>query len=154
MHAKIADFGLSKTQTLDITTSVHLKGTPGYVDPVYYATGQVNEKNDVYSYGVVLLELVTGKRAIENTTSLVTWCREFQYSDPDLGPFLLPKMVDEKIKPCSESMQQQQLAVVQLAMACVDDNPDRRPNMKEVVKKLYIADREEPSSTEIGNEVS
>ncbi|CAK9268503.1 unnamed protein product [Sphagnum jensenii] len=152
MHAKIADFGLSKTQTLDITTSVHLKGTPGYVDPVYYATGQANEKNDVYSYGVVLLELVTGKRAIENTTSLVTWCRDFQYSDPDLGPFLLPKMVDDKIKPCSESMQQQLLAVVQLAMACVDDNPDRRPNMKEVVKKLYIADREEPSSTEISNE--
>jgi serine/threonine protein kinase len=139
---------------LDITTTVHLKGTPGYVDPVYYATGQASEKNDVYSYGVVLLELVTGRRAIERTTSLVTWCREFQYSDPDLGPLLLPKMVDDKLKPCSESMQQQLLAVVQLAMACVDDNPDRRPNMKEVVKKLYIADCEEPSSPEIGNEVS
>jgi hypothetical protein len=51
-------------------------------------------------------------------------------------------------------MQQQLLAVVQLAMACVDDSPDRRPNMKEVVKRLYIADCEEPSSAEIGNEVS
>ncbi|KAH8961519.1 hypothetical protein BDL97_05G054800 [Sphagnum fallax] len=153
MRAKIADFGLSKTQTVDPTTSMRLKGTPGYVDPVYYATGQANEKNDVYSYGVVLLELVTGKKAIEKKMILVDWCREFLHSDPDLWQLLLPKMVDDRINP-SEYLQQQLLAVVQLAMECVDDVPDRRPSMREVVKRLYIADCEDGSSSEISNEDS
>ncbi|CAK9881638.1 unnamed protein product [Sphagnum jensenii] len=153
MHAKIADFGLSKTQNMDPSTSMRLKGTPGYVDPDYYKTGQANEKNDVYSYGVVLLELVTGKKAIERQTSLVDWCREFLHSDPELWPLLMPKMVDDRINP-GEYLPQQLLAVVQLAMACVDDEPERRPSMREVVKRLYIADCEDASSSEISNEDS
>ncbi len=152
MHAKIADFGLSKTQNMDPSTSMRLKGTPGYVDPDYYKTGQANEKNDVFSYGVVLLELVTGKKAIERQTSLVDWCRDFLHSDPELWPLLMPKMVDDRINP-GEYLPQQLLAVVQLAMACVDDEPERRPSMREVVKRLYIADCEDASSSEISNEV-
>jgi serine/threonine protein kinase len=156
MNAKIADFGLSKTKSLDPTTSLRIRGTPGYVDPVYCITGQATEKNDVYSYGVVLLELVTGKKASENNTSLVHSCRQFlQGGDPDVAPaFHLPKMVDVRIQP-TEYAPQQLLDVVQLAMHCVDDDPSQRPNMKEVVKRLYIANHHEEalSSDEISTEV-
>ncbi|CAM6031055.1 unnamed protein product [Sphagnum balticum] len=163
MHAKITNFGVSKRQTLDVTTSLYLKGTPGYLDPVYCKTGQVSTKNDVYSYGVVLLELVTGKRAIERMTSLVTWCREFLSSDRDLWPLLLSRMVDDEINPGSKLIAQKQLLeVVRLAMDCVDDNPYKRPSMREVVKRLCIADGEdassaesdEDSSSEVSSEVS
>jgi hypothetical protein len=93
----------------------------GYIDPMYCMTGQVNAKSDVFSYGVVLLELVTGKQVNEENMHLVKWCREFLCSDLDLLPLLLPKRVDAKINPGSKLMPQQQLlAVVQLAMACVE----------------------------------
>jgi len=156
MHAKITNFAISKTLTPDIPTYDSISGTMGYIDPMYCMTGQVNAKSDVYSYGVVLLELVTGKRVIEENMFLVEWCREFLCSDLDLWPLLLPKMVDAMINPGSKLMPQQQiLAVAQLAMACVENDQDRRPDMREVVRRLYdIAVCEEDSSCEVSNEVS
>ncbi|CAM6031060.1 unnamed protein product [Sphagnum balticum] len=83
---------------------------------MYCMTGQVNANSDVFSYGVVLVELVTGKRVIEENMHLVEWCREFLCSDLDLWALLLAKTVDAKINPGSKLMPQQQLlAVVQLA---------------------------------------
>ncbi len=155
MHAKISNFAISETLTPDVPT-YNIKGTRGYIDPQYCMIGEFSAKNDVYSYGVVLLELVTGKRVIEENMNLVEWCREFLCSDLDLWPLLLPKMVDAKINPGSKLMPQQQLlAVVQLAMACVEYDQDRRPDMREVVRRLYdIAVCEENSSCEVSNEVS
>ncbi|XVF34964.1 hypothetical protein REPUB_Repub18cG0103500 [Reevesia pubescens] len=78
MDAKIADFGLSKAFPSDshsevITTVV---GTRGYLDPEYYNLRNLNEKSDVYSYGVVLLELITGQHAIirkDESIHIVHW---------------------------------------------------------------------------------
>ncbi|KAH8942534.1 hypothetical protein BDL97_14G105900 [Sphagnum fallax] len=124
MHAKITHSAISKTLTPDIPTYDSIRGTMGYIDPMYCMTGQVNAKSDGYSYGVLLLELVTGKRVIEENMNLVEWCREFLCSDLDLWPLLLPKMVDAKINPGSKLMPQQQLlAVVHtvLSMTKIDD---------------------------------
>jgi serine/threonine protein kinase len=153
MHAKITNFGISQPLTLDDPDISCFSRSLGYMDPAFYTCQTVNVKNDVYSYGVVLLELVTGKEAIAIDTmprmTLVTWCREILCSDLDL-----PKVVDAKINPRSELMQHQLLAVVQLAMQCVDDNPDRRPSMREVLNRLYIEDHEEHLSFQVCNEVS
>jgi hypothetical protein len=104
----------------------------------------------------VLLELVTGKRATEKNTRLVHWCRQFlQGGDSDMALAIhLPKMVDVQIQP-TEYAPQQLLDVVQLAMHCVEDELNQRPNMKEVVKRLYIANHHEEglSSDEISTEV-
>jgi hypothetical protein len=104
----------------------------------------------------MLLELVTGKRAIEKNTSLVYWCRQFlQGGDPDVAlAFHLPKMVDVQIQP-TEYAPQQLIDVVQLAMHCVEDDLNQRPNMKEVVKRLYIANHHEEAlnSDETSTEV-
>jgi len=154
MHAKITI--TPDVPTFDGTTFDGIRGTEGYIAPEYAMDGELTAKCDVYSYGMVLLELVTGKRVIEENMHLVDWCREFLCSDLDLWPLLLPKMVDAKINPASKLVPQQQLlTVVQLAMACVEHDGHRRPNMREVVRRLYdIAVCEEDSSCEVTNEVS
>ncbi|CAN6462018.1 unnamed protein product [Victoria cruziana] len=66
LEAKIADFGLSKSDFRDDVTHISTKvvGTPGYVDPEYYSTNRLNEKSDVFSFGIVLLELISGLQPI------------------------------------------------------------------------------------------
>jgi serine/threonine protein kinase len=66
--AKVADFGISKSITVDqthITTLVH--GTFGYLDPKYFQSSKFIEKSDVYSFSVVLAELLIGEKAISST---------------------------------------------------------------------------------------
>ncbi|XXG57229.1 hypothetical protein AAC387_Pa03g4442 [Persea americana] len=65
LEAKIEDFGLSKVFSDDFThVSTAVKGTFGYLDPKYYNSNNLTEKSDIYSFGVVLLQLITGKTAI------------------------------------------------------------------------------------------
>ncbi|KAF2915787.1 hypothetical protein DAI22_09g066200 [Oryza sativa Japonica Group] len=66
LQAKIADFGLSKTYLGETQThiSVTPAGTAGYIDPEYYQTGRLTESSDVYSFGIVLLEIATGEPPI------------------------------------------------------------------------------------------
>ncbi|CAM0907418.1 unnamed protein product [Alopecurus aequalis] len=79
-HPKLSDFGLAKLGPVGDKThvSTRVMGTYGYCAPEYAMTGQLTLKSDVYSYGVVLLEIITGRRAIDNTRAageqnLVAW---------------------------------------------------------------------------------
>lgn len=78
--AKLSDFGLAKLGPVgdELHVSSRVMDTYGYCAPEYARTGQLTLKSDVYSYGVVLLELITGRRAIDTTRptdeqNLVTW---------------------------------------------------------------------------------
>ncbi|KAI3525631.1 hypothetical protein L1887_04559 [Cichorium endivia] len=131
--AKISDFGLSKLGPINqLATYVNtfVKGTFGYLDPDYYATGRLTRKSDVYAFGVVLFEALSGKQAVDSSLDeehwgLVNWAQESikegrlkQIVDYDLRERILPKCLKE---------------FAQLADRCLHSNPKQRPTMAEVV---------------------
>uniref|UniRef100_A0A803QDG3 Protein kinase domain-containing protein n=1 Tax=Cannabis sativa TaxID=3483 RepID=A0A803QDG3_CANSA len=134
-RAKIADFGTSRLITLEqthLTTVVY--GTAGYLDPEYLQSNQYTVKSDVYSLGVVLVELLTGQKAIslirtEEGRSLATYflisMRENRLLD------ILDAQVLEG--PLEEIM-----IFANLAKCCLDLHGNNRPTMKEVVMKLEV----------------
>lgn len=150
MHAKLADFGLSKPLPSDhpVTVSTRMRGTHGYVDPIYLHNGTPCDKNDVYSYGVVLLELITGRRAIQNGIPLVNWCKDsFFQPDPVVMRHNVHNMVDMHILR-SDYSEEQLYEVVKVAQACVQERQEDRPSMKDVVVWLHNANGKEISSSE------
>lgn len=92
-HPKLSDFGLAKVGPSGDKThvSTRVMGTYGYCAPDYAMTGQLTFKSDIYSFGVVLLELITGRKAIDSTKcpkeqNLVAWVRT---SWPYMIPILM-----------------------------------------------------------------
>ncbi|KAH9762303.1 proline-rich receptor-like protein kinase PERK1 [Citrus sinensis] len=98
-EAKVADFGLAKIAS-DVNThvSTRVMGTFGYLAPEYASSGKLTEKSDVFSFGVMLLELITGRRPVDSThtfveDSLVDWARAL------LNKEIFNDMVKADIKP-------------------------------------------------------
>ncbi|CAN1814435.1 Probable receptor-like protein kinase At1g80640 [Linum perenne] len=132
-NAKLSDFGLavpSGNQNKNIT----LKGTLGYVAPEYLLDGKLTEKSDVYAYGVVLLELLTGRRPVEKLSSaqcqsLVSWAMP-QLTDRSK----LPNIVDVAMKHSMDLKHLYQVAAV--AVLCVQQEPSYRPLITDVLHSL------------------
>lgn len=116
-------------------------------DPVYLRNGQPCDKNDVYSYGIMLLELITGRRAIQQKLSLVEWCKDFLYTDDQVMlRHILPQVVDSRMRPALISFDQL-FEVVKIARHCVQEPQDSRPSMQDVVAALYNANWKESSAS-------
>ncbi|GMP90000.1 hypothetical protein CsSME_00041334 [Camellia sinensis var. sinensis] len=132
--AKVADFGLSRLAPVpDIEgmtpghVSTVVKGTPGYLDPEYFLTHKLTDKSDVYSLGVVFLELLTGMHPISHGKNIV---REVNVA---YRSGMIFSVIDEKMgsypSDCVERF-------VNLALKCCQDETDNRPSMSEVVREL------------------
>ncbi|XP_049933563.1 putative leucine-rich repeat receptor-like serine/threonine-protein kinase At2g04300 [Nymphaea colorata] len=138
LEAKIADFGLSKTDFQDGVTHVSTKvvGTPGYLDPEYYSTNRLNEKSDVFSFGIVLLELICGLQPIIIEPSgervhIVNWVR------PKLLRGDLASVADARF--CSAYDARSMWQVAEIAMECTSLKAAERPGMSTVVSYLKEA---------------
>ncbi|CAI0557333.1 unnamed protein product [Linum tenue] len=103
---------------------------PGYMDPEYVVTQELTEKSDVYSYGVVLLEMVTGRRAIQDNKNLVEWSQIFMASESRL-----PELVDPRIKDSFDFDQLQ--TIVSTVRWCTQKEATARPSIKQVIRLLY-----------------
>ncbi|KAL6532207.1 hypothetical protein OROGR_014177 [Orobanche gracilis] len=140
-HAKVSDFGLAKQAPEGRTSylSTRVMGTFGYVAPEYAMTGHLLVKSDVYSYGVVLLELLTGRRPVDMSQpsgqeNLVTWARPILRGKDRLEELADPRLdgnypTEDFIRVCT------------IAAACVAPDANQRPSMGEVVQSLKMVQR-------------
>ncbi|KAK4425572.1 Serine/threonine receptor-like kinase NFP [Sesamum alatum] len=135
MRAKIANFGLARSGCNAIT--MHIVGTQGYIAPEYLADGVVSTKMDVFSFGVVLLELVSGREAIDERGN-VLWASVDRVLD---GKHLtkLREWMDQSLLKESCTMESV-WGVVSVALACLNRDPARRPSMVEIVYALSKSD--------------
>ncbi|CAN6324357.1 unnamed protein product [Urochloa humidicola] len=138
MEARVADFGMARLiSALDTHLSVStLAGTPGYVPPEYYQSFRCTAKGDVYSLGVVFLELLTGRRPTDKEdfgdTNLVGWVK-MKVREGAGKEVVDPELV---AAAAGEAEEMEMAGFLELALQCVDDFPSKRPNMLQVVAKL------------------
>jgi hypothetical protein len=140
-EARVSDFGMARlVNALDTHLTVStLAGTPGYVPPEYYQSFRCTAKGDVYSYGVILLELLSGKRPIDSSefgddNNLVGWSKKL-YRERRIIEILDPDLV---IQTSSEGELFQYLRI---AFECLEERPYRRPTMIQVMamfKELQV----------------
>ncbi|CAH9078549.1 unnamed protein product [Cuscuta europaea] len=132
--AKVGDFGASRLVPLDRTQVTTLvQGTFGYLDPEYFHTGQLTDKSDVFSFGVVLAELLTGEKAISPTR---------EDDDMNLGAYFVSSLnnghlsliVDNRI--VNDVNFEQFTEVAKIASRCLKVRRDDRPTMKEVAMEI------------------
>ncbi|XP_004983438.2 brassinosteroid LRR receptor kinase BRL2 [Setaria italica] len=149
MEARVADFGMARLiSALDTHLSVStLAGTPGYVPPEYYQSFRCTAKGDVYSLGVVFLELLTGRRPTDKEdfgdTNLVGWVKMKVREGAG------KEVVDPELVAAAVDGEEREMArFLELALQCVDDFPSKRPNMLQVVATLRELDDAPPSSNE------
>ncbi|KAK6912072.1 Serine-threonine/tyrosine-protein kinase, catalytic domain [Dillenia turbinata] len=136
-EAKVSDFGLAKF-SLDTEThiSTRIMGTFGYLAPEYALTGKLTEKSDVFSFGVVLLELITGRRPVDRSQavedSLVDWARHLLPQALENGKY--EALIDPQLQNDYDSSEMTRM--IGCAAACIRHSARLRPRMSQVVRAL------------------
>ncbi|KAK3138673.1 hypothetical protein QOZ80_5AG0371960 [Eleusine coracana subsp. coracana] len=151
-NPKVSDFGLAKLLGSDsnfVTTRV--MGTFGYVAPEYASTGMLNERSDVYSFGILIMEIISGRSPVDyarppGEVNLVEWLKNM-VSNRDYEAILDPKLPE---KPSSKALKKALL----VALRCVDPDSQKRPKMGHVIHMLEVDDfpyREDRRTLRPGN---
>ncbi|KAM0014686.1 putative protein kinase RLK-Pelle-RLCK-VIIa-1 family [Helianthus debilis subsp. tardiflorus] len=158
-NPKLSDFGLAKLGPVGDHThvSTRVMGTYGYCAPDYAMSGKLTIKSDIYSFGVVLLELITGRKAIDMSKkageqNLVSWARPFLKDRKKFVQLADPLLQDRFPARCMHH------AVAIIAM-CLQEQANFRPLIGDIVVALeYIASQAEfsenshPSPSKIDND--
>lgn len=150
LNAKLSDFGLSKFHRIEAST-IHTKtiaGTVSYMDPEYFATGKFKRESDIYSFGVVLFEVLSGRLAYdpiyldENDIGLAPIARR-RFNEGTLKELIDPKMMEEyddhifslNIGPNEDSFNK----FSKIAYQCLAESQAKRPTMEVVIEELQDA---------------
>ncbi|EER88222.1 protein NSP-INTERACTING KINASE 1 [Sorghum bicolor] len=146
-EAIVGDFGLAKLldhRDSHVTTAV--RGTVGHIAPEYLSTGQSSEKTDVFGFGILLLELITGQTALEfgkaanQKGAMLDWVKKMHQEKK------LDVLVDKGLRGGYDRIELEEM--VQVALLCTQYLPGHRPKMSEVVRMLEgdgLAERWEAS---------
>ncbi|KAK1409299.1 hypothetical protein QVD17_35825 [Tagetes erecta] len=140
MIAHVGDFGLAKILSLEKgfnaneSSSIIIRGTIGYAPPEYGLGNEVSTSGDIYSYGIILLEMLTGKKPVdsmfEEGLSLHSYARSALVDGSVLqivDPMLLNKDVTEKSL----------ISLVKIGVQCSYESPEDRPDIGTVVRELF-----------------
>lgn len=150
-EAVVGDFGLAKLldhRDSHVTTAV--RGTLGHIAPEYLSTGQSSDKTDVFGFGILLLELITGQKALDFGRAanqkgvMLDWVKKL-HKDGKLN-----LMVDKDLKNNFDRVELEEM--VQVALLCTVFNPSHRPKMSEVLRMLEgegLVERWEASETTV-----
>ncbi|CAI0424726.1 unnamed protein product [Linum tenue] len=133
-NPKVSDFGLAKllgSESSYVTTRV--MGTFGYVAPEYASTGMLNERSDVYSFGILLMEVISGRNPVDYSrppgeVNLVEWLKTM-VTNRNAEGVLDPRLPE---KPSSRALKRALL----VALRCVDPNAQKRPKIGHVIHML------------------
>uniref|UniRef100_A0A9I9CR74 non-specific serine/threonine protein kinase n=1 Tax=Cucumis melo TaxID=3656 RepID=A0A9I9CR74_CUCME len=134
-EAVVGDFGLAKMldrRDSHVTTAV--RGTVGHIAPEYLSTGQSSEKTDVFGFGILVLELLTGQKALDAGNGqirkgmILEWVRTLHEEER------LDVLVDRDLKGCFDAMELEKC--VELALQCTQSHPQLRPKMSDILKIL------------------
>ncbi|KAM0062251.1 putative transferase, protein kinase RLK-Pelle-RLCK-VIIa-2 family [Helianthus debilis subsp. tardiflorus] len=135
-NAKLSDFGLAKDGPVDGKSyvSTRVMGTYGYAAPEYMATGHLTAKSDIYSFGVVLLEILTGRRCIDKNRptgeqKLVEFAKPYLTSKRRILQIMDPRLSGQYSPNVA-------MRAAMLATKCLLKDPKHRPSADEVVKSL------------------
>ncbi|XP_030463862.1 receptor-like kinase TMK4 [Syzygium oleosum] len=149
MRAKVADFGLVKNAPDGkYSLETRLAGTFGYLAPEYAATGRVTTKVDIYAFGVILMEILTGRKALDDSlpderAHLVTWFRRVLINKESI-----PKAIDQTLNPDDETLESI-CKVAELAGHCTAREPFQRPDLGHAVNILSpLVEQWKPSRQE------
>ncbi|KAG2724423.1 hypothetical protein I3760_01G015300 [Carya illinoinensis] len=149
-NPKVSDFGLAKllgSESSYITTRV--MGTFGYVAPEYASTGMLNERSDVYSFGILIMEIISGRNPVDysrppDEVNLVEWLKSM-VANRNAEGVLDPKLVE---KPTSRALKRALL----VALRCVDPNAQKRPKMGHVIHMLEAEDAPFKEDRKVGRD--
>ncbi|KAI3451715.1 hypothetical protein Pfo_008380 [Paulownia fortunei] len=137
-EAMVADFGLAKLTSDNYThVSTRVMGTFGYLAPEYAASGKLTEKSDVFSFGVMLLELITGRRPVDPKNnimedSLVDWARPLMSKALENGNY--NELVDPRLE--DNYVPHEMARMIACAAASIRHSARRRPRMSQIVRTL------------------
>ncbi|CAL9112751.1 unnamed protein product [Musa textilis] len=136
-EAKVSDFGLAKFQgESDTHVSTRVVGTFGYVAPEYATSGRLTDKSDVFSFGVMMLELITGRRPVYSNQSymdesLVAWARPLLTQAAEVGNY--EALIDPHLENYDPN---EMIRMIACAAACVRQSAKLRPRMSQIVRYL------------------
>ncbi|KAM0847207.1 hypothetical protein ACQ4PT_055164 [Festuca glaucescens] len=144
MSARICDFGLARfCDKARSTSTVAAKGTIGYIAPEYATDGQVMASGDVYSFGVILMEMLTGRRPTDDVfRDGLTIVSFVDTSFPDQIQEILDAQLQEEIRDFEVQSGSTAMiiecvqSVLRIGLSCTFQTPNERLNMREVAMKL------------------
>ncbi|XP_010456007.1 PREDICTED: probable serine/threonine-protein kinase At1g01540 [Camelina sativa] len=137
-NSKVSDFGLAKLLGSEMSyVTTRVMGTFGYVAPEYASTGMLNERSDIYSFGVLVMEIISGRSPVDYSrapgeVNLVEWLKRM-VTNRDAEGVLDPRMVE---RPSLRSLKRTLL----VALRCVDPNAQKRPKMGHIIHMLEAED--------------
>uniref|UniRef100_J3L283 non-specific serine/threonine protein kinase n=2 Tax=Oryza brachyantha TaxID=4533 RepID=J3L283_ORYBR len=139
-EAKVADFGLAKFTNDSLThISTRVMGTFGYMAPEYASSGKLTDRSDVFSFGVVLLELITGRKPVDSSQplgeeSLVEWARPLLVDALETDDFR--ELADPALERRYSRSEMRRM--VEAAAACIRHSVAKRPRMVQVWRSLDV----------------
>ncbi|XP_039170480.1 probable serine/threonine-protein kinase PBL23 [Eucalyptus grandis] len=129
----LGDFGLAKWKTSDDPEHTRILGTLGYLAPEYAENGMVSIRTDVYAYGMVLLQLISGRKVVDPKSDKPHQSLR-QWAEPLLEKMELHELIDDRIGECYDTYELYLMA--KAIHLCLKRNPELRPSMGEVVQIL------------------